>query len=226
MSADKLAASVEIDALTVTAVEGRCYDSGGDRIDPLARRRAPRAAWWPARIGSPPKPASPPSAPAVTLSTRRLPRPRRSPSEPLAFFSLDAAHPNCLAPRKRPGHTLIPSMYVVGGRPLLAYGTMGGEGQPQTQAALVTRLIDRGLGPQAAVEAPRCLFGRTWGEASRALRLEPRFEPAVVESPRRANGGGVERCHGARPGDPAGRRLAHRGIGSAGRRRSPRMVSR
>ncbi|OGL21161.1 MAG: gamma-glutamyltransferase [Candidatus Rokubacteria bacterium RIFCSPLOWO2_12_FULL_73_47] len=97
-----------------------------------------------------------------------------------AFFSLDPAHPNRLAPRKRTAHTLIPSMYLVDGRPRLVYGTMGGEGQPQTQAALVTRIVDRGLAPQAAVEAPRWLWGRTWGEASRTLRLEGRFAPAVA----------------------------------------------
>jgi len=56
---------------------------------------------------------------------------------------------------------------------------MGGEGQPQTQAALVTRVVDRGLDPQAAVEAPRWLFGRTWGEATRSLRLEDRFDDEV-----------------------------------------------
>jgi gamma-glutamyltranspeptidase/glutathione hydrolase len=97
-----------------------------------------------------------------------------------AFFSLDPAHPNALAPRKQPAHTLIPSMLLAGGRPRLVYGTMGGEGQPQTQAALVTRLADRGLDPQAAVEAPRWLYGRTWGEPSRALRLEGRFDPQVA----------------------------------------------
>jgi gamma-glutamyltranspeptidase/glutathione hydrolase len=59
---------------------------------------------------------------------------------------------------------------------------MGGEGQPQTQAALVTRCLDRGLGPQAAVEAPRWLYGRTWGEETRALRLESRFGEEVSES--------------------------------------------
>ena len=92
-----------------------------------------------------------------------------------AFFSLDPAHVNRLAPRKQTAHTLIPSMYLVDGRPRLVYGTMGGEGQPQTQAALVTRVVDRGLAPQAAVEAPRWLFGRTWGEETRSLRLEDRF---------------------------------------------------
>jgi gamma-glutamyltranspeptidase len=102
-----------------------------------------------------------------------------------AFFSLDERHPNRLAPRKRTAHTLIPSMYLVDGRPRYVYGTMGGDGQPQTQAALVTRVIDRGLGPQAAVEAPRWLFGRTWGDASRALRLEGRFSPDVADELRR-----------------------------------------
>jgi len=97
-----------------------------------------------------------------------------------AFFSLDPAHPNHLAPRKRTATTLIPSMYLAGGRPRFVYGTMGGEGQPQTQAALVTRLVDRGLGPQAAVEAPRWLFGRTWGEPTKALRLESRFPETMA----------------------------------------------
>jgi gamma-glutamyltranspeptidase/glutathione hydrolase len=99
-----------------------------------------------------------------------------------AFFSLDPAHVNRLEPRKQTAHTLIPSMYLVGGRPRLVYGTMGGEGQPQTQAALVTRILDRGLDPQAAVEAPRWLFGRTWGEETRSLRLEDRFGDQVRES--------------------------------------------
>jgi oxamate amidohydrolase len=99
-----------------------------------------------------------------------------------AFFSLDARHPNRLAPGKRTAHTLIPSMYLVDGRPRFAYGTMGGEGQPQTQAALVTRVVDRGLTPQAAVEAPRWLLGRTWGDATRALRLEDRFDTRVSDT--------------------------------------------
>jgi len=99
-----------------------------------------------------------------------------------AFFSLDPGHVNRLAPRKQTAHTLIPSMYLVDGRPRLVYGTMGGEGQPQTQAALVTRIVDRGLDPQAAVEAPRWLFGRTWGAETRSLRLEDRFGDDVREA--------------------------------------------
>jgi gamma-glutamyltranspeptidase/glutathione hydrolase len=102
-----------------------------------------------------------------------------------AFFSLDPDHPNCLAPGKRTAHTLIPSMWLVDGAPRLVYGTMGGEGQPQTQAALVTRMVDLGLDPQAAVESPRWLYGRTWGESTSALRVEGRFEVALVNDLRR-----------------------------------------
>jgi gamma-glutamyltranspeptidase/glutathione hydrolase len=99
-----------------------------------------------------------------------------------AFFSLEPGHPNVLAPRKRPAHTLTPFMLLRDGRPWLAAGTMGGDGQPQTLVALTTRLVDFGLGLQAAVEAPRWLYGRTWGEARRDLALEGRVAPAVVEA--------------------------------------------
>lgn len=92
-----------------------------------------------------------------------------------SFFSLDPTQANALAPGKRTMHTLIPSIYLEGGRPRFAYGTMGGDGQPQTQAALLTRRLDRGLGPQQCVEAPRWLYGRTWGAPSRFLNLEGRY---------------------------------------------------
>lgn len=96
------------------------------------------------------------------------------------FFSLDPAHANALAPRKRTFHTLIPAMLLTDRRPYLVYGTMGGEGQPQTQAALVTRMVDFGYDIQAAIEAPRWLYGRTWGLPTRALYLEGRFSPATA----------------------------------------------
>jgi len=97
------------------------------------------------------------------------------------FFSLDPSSANALAPAKRTAHTLVPSMYLEGGHARFVYGTMGGEGQPQTQAAIVTRRLHRGLGPQAAVEAPRWLYGRTWGTATRALNLEARYPRALAE---------------------------------------------
>ena len=98
-----------------------------------------------------------------------------------AFFSLEPGHPNVLAPGKRPFHTLTPFMWLADGRPALVAGTMGGEGQPQTLAALVTRIVDLGLEVQAAVEAPRWLYGRTWGAPSRALSLEVRFGEDVAD---------------------------------------------
>ncbi len=66
------------------------------------------------------------------------------------------------------------------GRPVLAFGTMGGEGQPQTQAALLTNLVDFDYDVQQAIEAPRWLYGRTWGESSSSLRLEGRVPDVVA----------------------------------------------
>lgn len=89
-----------------------------------------------------------------------------------SFFSLNESHPNRLEPGKRSFHTIIPAMALRGGKPVLAFGSMGGEGQPQTQTAILTRLIDFGYDVQQAIEAPRWLMGRTWGTESRDLWLE------------------------------------------------------
>ncbi|ADD06578.1 gamma-glutamyltransferase [Natrialba magadii ATCC 43099] len=97
-----------------------------------------------------------------------------------SFFSLDDDHPNRLEPGKRTFHTLIPAMLTEGDDPYLLYGTMGGEGQPQTHAAMVTRLVDFGYDVQQAIEAPRWLMGRTWGTESRDLSLEGRISDEVI----------------------------------------------
>lgn len=97
-----------------------------------------------------------------------------------SFFSLDPAHVNCLQPGKRTFHTLMPAMATRDGKPFLLYGTQGGEGQPQTQTALVTRMLDYGMDPQRAVSEPRWVWGRTWGEPTRELKLESRIDPAVA----------------------------------------------
>src|SRR6202000_236567 len=75
-------------------------------------------------------------------------------------FFLDDPAANRLEPRKRCCHTLIAGMLFRDGATELVYGTMGGEGQPQTQAALVARIIDYKMSPQQAIEAPRWLQGR------------------------------------------------------------------
>lgn len=96
------------------------------------------------------------------------------------FFSLDDKHPNRLEPGKHTFHTIIPAMLLKDGKPVMAYGTMGGEGQPQTQAAMLTRIIDYGFDVQQAIEAPRWLMGRTWGTASSSLWMESRIADEVV----------------------------------------------
>jgi len=103
-----------------------------------------------------------------------------------SFFSLAEDHPNRLEPGKRTFHTLIPAMATRDGEPYLVFGTMGGEGQPQTHAALLTRLVDFDYDVQQAIEAPRWLMGRTWGVESQDLWLEGRVsEPVVRELERR-----------------------------------------
>ncbi len=96
-----------------------------------------------------------------------------------AFRLDDPGHPNALAAGKRPFHTLCPLLLARGGRPVGVVGTMGGDGQPQTCAALLLRMLVDGLDPWAAVEAPRWLYGRTWGAATSTLTLEAALAPAA-----------------------------------------------
>jgi oxamate amidohydrolase len=98
-----------------------------------------------------------------------------------SFFSLDADHPNSLEPGKRTFHTLIPAMILKQNRPWLVFGSMGGEGQPQTHAAIVTRMVDFGYDAQQAIEAPRWLMGRTWGVKVQDMALEGRIADPVIE---------------------------------------------
>lgn len=102
-----------------------------------------------------------------------------------SFFSLDPNHVNHLEPHKRTFHTLNPAMLMKSGKPYLVYGTMGGEGQPQTQAAIVTRVVDFGMTPQDAINGPRWLQGRTWGASSNDLKIEGRVPAAVAEDLKR-----------------------------------------
>lgn len=102
-----------------------------------------------------------------------------------SFFSLDPAHINHLKPGKRTFHTLNAAMLLKDKKPFLVYGTMGGEGQPQTQAAIATRVVDFGMFPQDAVAAPRWLHGRTWGAASNDLKMEGRIPQATLDEMKR-----------------------------------------
>jgi gamma-glutamyltranspeptidase / glutathione hydrolase len=90
-----------------------------------------------------------------------------------AYFSLDPAHPNALAPSSRTLHTLMPGMVLRDGRAEVALGAMGGDGQPQTMVQLVTGLVDDGLDPQTLVDRPR------WVVSTEAA-LEP-LNPVSLE---------------------------------------------
>jgi gamma-glutamyltranspeptidase/glutathione hydrolase len=98
-----------------------------------------------------------------------------------ASFSLDPAAVNPLEPGRRPFHTLNPALAAFDDGRVLAYGSMGGDGQPQFQAQLYTRYADLGEGLGQAVDAPRWLLGRTWGSASTSLKMENRFDPEIID---------------------------------------------
>jgi gamma-glutamyltranspeptidase/glutathione hydrolase len=71
------------------------------------------------------------------------------------LFSLDPAHPNCIAPHKRSRHTIMPAMVFKNDRPFLIFGITGGHMQPQAHVQFLANLIDFGMNIQEALEAAR-----------------------------------------------------------------------
>ncbi len=99
-----------------------------------------------------------------------------------AYFSLDPAHPNRLAPGKTPLHTLIASLGFRNGKLWSVVGCMGADGQPQIHLQTYINLIDHGRNIQEALEAPRWLSGRfALGEARDTLHIEARFPAATID---------------------------------------------
>jgi len=96
-------------------------------------------------------------------------------------FSLQRGALNLLAPGRSPFHTLNPALAMLKDGRVMAYGAMGGDGQPQTQSAVFTRHVSFKEPLAAAIDRPRWLLGRTWGNQQTKLRLESRFDGNLVD---------------------------------------------
>jgi gamma-glutamyltranspeptidase/glutathione hydrolase len=95
-----------------------------------------------------------------------------------AGFSLDPEHVNRIAPHKRTLHTIIPGMITWKDKPLVSFGVMGGQMQPQGHFQFVSNLVDFDMDVQSALEAPRFRIE----EDHLLLALEPGFSPSVGEA--------------------------------------------
>jgi gamma-glutamyltranspeptidase len=103
-------------------------------------------------------------------------------------FSLDPAHPNGLAPGKRPFHTLMASIATRDDRPALGFATMGANGQAMFHVQVLTNLLDYGMDIQEAIERPRFLIGAfTPGDPDDATHVESRV-PGEVRAGLEAKG--------------------------------------
>ncbi len=91
-------------------------------------------------------------------------------------FSLDAASPNVVAPGKRPFHTIIPAFLTIDGQPVMSYGVMGGNMQPQGHMQTLVRMLDYGQSPQAACDAPRWRFNQ-----GLEINVEAAMNPQTVQ---------------------------------------------
>ena len=92
-------------------------------------------------------------------------------------FSLDPEHDNCLAPGKKPYHTIIPGFLMKDGEPVGPFGVMGAFMQPQGQVQVVNNLVDFGLNPQEALDAPRWQW-----TGGKTVEVEASFDQTMVEN--------------------------------------------
>jgi gamma-glutamyltranspeptidase/glutathione hydrolase len=98
-----------------------------------------------------------------------------------SYFSLNPESPNVLSPGKRPLHTLMPSMLAREGALHGLVGTQGGDAQAQVHMQLISSLVDFGMEPQAAIEAPRWIAGGPGGSAPLQVLMELGFPEGTVQ---------------------------------------------
>ncbi|MEB0111833.1 gamma-glutamyltranspeptidase/glutathione hydrolase [Variovorax sp. GrIS 2.14] len=91
-------------------------------------------------------------------------------------FNLDPASANVVAPGKRPFHTIIPAFLTKGGQPVMSFGVMGGNMQPQGHMQTLVRMLDYKQNPQAACDAPRWRFN-----AGLEINVESAMNPKTIE---------------------------------------------
>ena len=96
-------------------------------------------------------------------------------------FSLDKDSLQALSPNLKPFHTLNPAFAELNDGRRMSYGTMGGEGQPQTQAALFSRYVYHNMSLDQAISEGRWLLGRTWGDVSHNLKIERDFADVAAD---------------------------------------------
>ncbi|NUB46398.1 gamma-glutamyltransferase family protein [Fertoebacter nigrum] len=97
-----------------------------------------------------------------------------------AGFTLTAGHPNEAMGGKRPMHTIIPGMIRQNGRVTMPFGVMGGAYQPNGHARFVSNMVDFGLDPQAAIDAPRSFSGAEGMQVERGYSDAIRAELAAM----------------------------------------------
>ncbi|AHJ66485.1 Gamma-glutamyltranspeptidase [Granulibacter bethesdensis CGDNIH4] len=89
-------------------------------------------------------------------------------------FRLERGHPNCVGPRKRPMHTIIPGMLMKDGQAVMPYGVMGGHFQPMGQTLFLTNMLEFGMDVQQALDCPRLFPFRGKLEIERGIPVEAR----------------------------------------------------
>jgi gamma-glutamyltranspeptidase/glutathione hydrolase len=109
-------------------------------------------------------------------------------------FRLQRGHPNCIAPNKRPMHTIIPAMATLIGEPEIVFGVMGGHYQPMGQSYVLANILQFGMDPQMAIDMPRYFpvggavqVERTIPESLRAVLAAKGHNVMDIEKP---HGGG------------------------------------